>query len=322
VLTCLDGGPHLAFFLDGKMELVMEPPIALEGDRATAEAIVDQVERGAIYFRQQFRGATATRVLLAARADEYEALAAAIERRFGARVSPLFGGVGSPERVLAMGAVVAARSSEALDLFPHPPSLRERMALTLRGPNAIVTGAAAAAILAVGWSSVQFAALSAARADVAALQASVSMALPAVAPMRRIAERRADFANTVDYLRGVHRERATVTRALATIASSAPAGIRFDSVRVARSNSGWNAVVQGQASGATTAEAVRGLDMFYRGIRELPGVSSANLDQFDYPAPKAADSTHRAMDATPVVLEFRVSFALARIDSALEALRR
>lgn len=318
VLACLDSGPHLAFFLDGKLELVMDPPVAVEGDRTTTDAIVDQLERGTIYFRQQFRGATATRVLLAARADEYDDLAAAIERRRGTRVWPLFRSIGSPEGVVAMGAVVNAQTAEPLDLFPHPPSLGKRVSLALRGPNAIVTGAAAAAILAVGWSSMQFATLSRARTDVAALQASVSEALPAVAPMRRIAERRADFVTTIDYLRNVRDERTTVTRALADIASGTSSGIRFDSVRVVRSNSGWSAVVQGAASGGTTTEAVRGLDAFYSAIRDLPGISSSNLDQFDYPAPKATDSTRRAMDATPVVLEFKVSFAMARVDTALE----
>ena len=322
ILVCLDTGPHLAFFLDGRMELVMEPPVASEGERASADAIVDQVERGTIYFRQQFRGATPTRVLLAARADEYHGLAAALERRLGARVSALFGGIGSPEAVVAMGGVVGAQSSRPLDLFPHPPSLRERAAVALRGPNAIVAGVAAATILAIGWSSMQFAALSTARNDVAALETSVRTALPAVARMRQVAEQREDVVTTRNYLREVRDERTTVTRTLADIASSTPVGIQFDSLRAVRSASGWTAIVQGESRAATTAEAVRSLDAFYRTMRGVQGIGSPNIDQFDYRAPTPADSTHEAAGPEPVVLEFRVSFAIARVDTTLEALRR
>ncbi|MEO6877343.1 MAG: hypothetical protein ABI205_02600, partial [Gemmatimonadaceae bacterium] len=120
VLVCLDGGPHLSYFLDGRLELAIDPPIALEGDRLSIPVMLDQVERGSVYFRQQFRGATASRLLLAARHGEYDALAAAIQERMGVPVSPLFAGKASPEAVVAVGAVLEARSPAPLDLYPHP----------------------------------------------------------------------------------------------------------------------------------------------------------------------------------------------------------
>src|ERR1043165_3937534 len=108
--------------------------------------IIDQVERGAVYFRQQFRGASATRILLAARAEEYEQLAADLESRLGARVKPLVGGHASPEAVIAMGAVLESQSAAPLDLYPHPPTVGERVTAALKGPNAVMAAATAAAV--------------------------------------------------------------------------------------------------------------------------------------------------------------------------------
>jgi hypothetical protein len=130
--------------------------------------------------------------------------------------------------------------------------------------------------------------------------------------MRQIAERRADFAKEVAYGRDLSEERAALTRSLVAIAAGAPDGIRFDTLRIARSNAGWTASIAGQATGASTARAVRNLDEFYQAVRRNPGVVSATLDQFDYPTPKAEDSTHKVEE--PLVLQFRVSFDLARTE--------
>jgi hypothetical protein len=87
VVVCLSGGPHLSFFVDGHMALAIEPPIALEGDYSIdPSAIVDQIDRGAIFLRQQYRGAQATELLLAAPAELFDAVASAVEGASGMRV--------------------------------------------------------------------------------------------------------------------------------------------------------------------------------------------------------------------------------------------
>ena len=50
---------------------------------------------------------------------DYESLASTIEARTGMRVAELGRGIGSPESVVAMGAVLAARGTDRLDLFHH-----------------------------------------------------------------------------------------------------------------------------------------------------------------------------------------------------------
>ncbi|MDB4876531.1 MAG: hypothetical protein JWM41_2977 [Gemmatimonadetes bacterium] len=315
VLVVLEGGSHLSFFLDGRLELAIDPPIALEGERPSVASILDQVERGAVYFRQQFRGAAASRLLLAARDSEYDALAAALEQRLGVQVKRLFSGANTPEAVVGMGAVLEARNNGPLDLYPHPPTLASRLATLVRGPNAFATAAAAVALIAGLWCASQYLALAALRGDAARLSASIRSEIPAIEPMRQIAERRGNFAKQVDFLHAARDERATLATSLGAIAQEAPPGIGFDSLQVARSAAGWIAALEGQAIGATAAQAARTLDSFFRSVRARQGVASPSLDHFDYPAPPASnDSTPKPTG--PVVIQFRLSFSMARTAGA------
>lgn len=310
-LVCLEGGPHLAFFLEGRLELAIEPPIALEGERAPVPVIVDQVERGAVYFRQQFRGAVATRMLLAARPSEYQDLSAALESGLGVRVTPLFAGAASPEAVVAMGAVLEAQHAVPLDIFPHPPTLSSRVSAALRGPNAAVGTAVAAAAIAGIWAAAQFTELSSTKRQADDLRTSVRNGIPAVEPIRQIVERRADYAKQVSFIRDVFGERSSLSTSLSTIAQEVPPSVRFDSLRVSRAPAGWSAAIGGEATGATAAQAVRALDAFYQAVRNRAGVTSPTLDQFEYPGTGTlADS---ARTGAPVVIQFHLSFGLARV---------
>jgi Tfp pilus assembly PilM family ATPase len=310
VLVCLEGGPHLAFFFDGRLELAIDPPIALEGERAPISVILDQVERGAVYFRQQFRGATATRMLLAAPADEFASLAAALEERLHVRVSPLFSSDVSPDAVIAMGAVLEARRQSPLDLYPHPPTFAERVRESLRGPNGVIAAIGAAAVIAGIWAGMQFLSLSSTRGENERLRSSIRGSVAAVEPLRKVVERRADYAHSVSFIAGTNAERRALATALRGISDAAPAGVRFDTLHVARAQDGWTALIAGEAVGSTAAQAAGGLDVFYQSIRRYAGVTTATLDEFEYPAPSGADSAKKAVG--PVVINFKLSFAIAR----------
>jgi hypothetical protein len=309
VLVCLQSGPHLAFFLDGRLELAIDPPIALEGDRPTVAMILDQVERGAVYFRQQFRGAEATRVLLAARADEYAEIASAIESRITARVKPLFKGSESPEAVVAIGAALEGRHKSPLDLYPHPLTPRQRVLAHVRGPERYVTAAVAAAAIAFVWSAMQVVPLLSANRETARLRESMTAAAPAIAPMRQVAQRRADLVAQANFARDAIEARGALTRTLSAIAANAPDGISFDTVHVERAGDGWSAVIEGRASGSTTTQAVFSLDALLKDIRALHTVTGAALDDFDYPQPDD-DSLPRAGE--PVTIAFHLSFTARR----------
>ncbi len=311
VLACLEGGLHLAFFIDGRLEFAIDPSIAIEGERAPIPMILDQVERAAVYFRQQFRGATATRMLLAAPSVDYDALSAALEQRLSIPVEPLFPGSNNPAVVLAMGAALEARSAAPLDLYPHPPTVAERARLALRGPNAIVAGAAAAAAIAGIWMATQLVSLGSARAERDSLRAELRSSAPVVEPMRRIAAVRADLAHRLQLVSASRDERAELAATLQAIARETPDGVRFDSLRVARAADGWSVAISGDATGATAAQAVRALDTFYQRMRGRSGVSAIALDRFEYSGPSSADSTLRT--DRPVVAEFLVTLSLAHL---------
>lgn len=314
VLVCLEGGPHLAFFIDGRLELAIDPPIALEGERAPIAVILDQVERGAVYFRQQFRGATATRMLLAAPPDEFASLAAALEERLHVHVSPLFSNDVSPDAAIAMGAVLEARQKSPLDFYPHPPTFAERLRASLRGPNGAVAAVGAAAVIAGIWAGAQFLSLSSTRAENERLRASIRSSLATVEPLRHVAERRADYAHSVSFIDATASERRALTTTLHGIADAAPTGVRFDTLRVARAQNGWAAEIAGEVVGATAAQAAAGLDVFYQSIRRRAGITTATLDEFEYPAPSGADSAKKA--AGPVVIDFKLSFTIARAEGS------
>jgi hypothetical protein len=310
VLACLEGGLHLAFFIDGRLEFAIDPSVATEGERAPIPMILDQVERGAVYFRQQFRGATATRMLLAAPSVDYDPLAAALEERLSIPVEPLFSGASNPAVVMAMGAALEARSETPLDLYPHPPTFADRTRAVLRGPKAIVAGAAAAAAIAAVWSGAQFVSLSSLGTERDSLRTAIRSGVPAVEPMRRIAESRADFASRIGVVSATRDERAALSATLQAIAEQTPDGIRFDSLHVVRAADGWSVAIGGNATGPTAAQAVRALDAFYQHMRARSGVSAIALDRFEYSGPSSADSIARVNG--PVVAEFHVSFSLAR----------
>lgn len=234
ILICLHNGPHVAFFVDGRLELAIEPPPALAGDGPLQPAVVvDQLERGATFLRQHARGTVATRLLLVAPSGEHEALESAIEARTGMRVIPLGQSIGSPEAVVAMGAVLAARSIDRLDLSRRvdaaasiPTARRGR----LNRPVALLTVAAAVAAV---WCGAQLLTMVNAQRDVEHLQAQVLAGDSALAKTRSGSAR--GLASAVRQAAAVaDADRSVAFGLLAGIATTDVAGTQLDSVSVMR----------------------------------------------------------------------------------------
>jgi hypothetical protein len=308
VLVCLAGGPQLAFFLNGRLELTMDPPIALEGEQLSSPAmVIAQFERGAVYFRQQFRGAEATQLLLSAPAALQESLGPALHERFGIRVRALMPQIASPEAIIAIGAVLEAASDHPVDLYPHAPTAADRLRVAVRGPNAIVAGLGAAAAAALLWTLVSAGQLVVTSRHVSALEREVRRESAEVDPLRNEARARAGAAQTRAILRSVGDEGHRLSAQLAALAQAAPASLAFDSLRVERKQAGWTGVVAGRVTASSSTDGVRAVNTFYHSLQTQPGISSPVLDQFDYPASKEKDST--VADGA-VVIQFRVSFGM------------
>ena len=307
VLVCLASGAHVGFFVSGRLELSLEPPSALAGALALdPDTILEQVERGNVYLRQQFRGAEARRLLLAAPASMQESLASQLEERFGFRVQPLMPRIASPEATVAMGAVLEAESEHPLDIYPHPATLLERARTALRGTQGMATAAATAALVAGLWAALQITSVHNAERDVQSLRNQINTSLPALAPIRRVVERRAAYSERLDIAERVRGERAMLAGQLASLASITPAAIHFDSLTVTRTQNGWTVSVAGEAASSSAAESVHALNQFYEALRGGAGVTAPSLDRFDYPARTVADSSaHHDGD---VKIQFRVSY--------------
>jgi hypothetical protein len=268
MVVCLAGGPHLAFFVAGRLELALEPPIALEGVGAVDPAsIVEQFERGVLFLRQQARGATPTRVLLAALPSDFDAIAGALASRFGVRVDPLARSLGSPEEAIAMGAVLESETPTPLDLIDHPPHLGARIRSAVRGPWRFAVPAAGIAAVALVWGGIQFGGLFAKRREIEDLRGQVQQGLPALEQIREAVQERALIAQLRETTGMSHGERRRLAAILARLASAAPGTVHFDSLSIVRMSDGWRGSVQGTASATTGAEAVRGITGFIRSVQ-------------------------------------------------------
>jgi hypothetical protein len=311
VLVCLASGPYLAFFLHGHPEIVMDPPIDLEGEQAVdLDMLRDQVERGAVYFRQRFGGAEAERLLVAPPAGDDGQLAALLHEAMGIPVEPLMGDSG-PEAVVAMGAVFASRAPGSVDLFPRAPTAAQRLRILSRSYGAITLALGAAAILAALWLGVQLISLERGLSARNALQKSMNAAIAGAAPVRSMAQERATHEEQVSSLRAIYGGRARLAGTLASVARIATGGVRFDSVLVDQGKKGWSVSITGAVLGEPGSYAVRTLNEFYAALSALPAVSVPDLERFDYARPLANGAP--ASDGPSVALTFVVSF---QIDNA------
>jgi hypothetical protein len=307
MLVCLANGPHVAFFVNGRMEMAIDPPLALEGEAPLDSAvIVDQLERGAIFLRQQSRGTVATRLLLAAPAEDYEALSSTIEARTGMRVAPLGRAIGSPEMVVALGAVLAARATDRLDLFPRAPTFDARVRGAVTGPSAVTTIVLTAAAVAAFWAVMQFAVFLRTKQDVVRAQAQVAKALPSIERMRQSAEGRRRIAGIRSILAFSQEERRRIGDLLVSLAESAPAGAQLDSFTVERIGQGWKTTVFGRAAGTSGSAAVNAATGMYHRLQQR-SLKLKNLDfqVSSYLPRQAADS---ARGPNPDQLLFTVTF--------------
>ncbi|HET9426197.1 MAG TPA: hypothetical protein VFO55_12590 [Gemmatimonadaceae bacterium] len=304
VLICLHNGPHVAFFVSGQLELVIEPPLALEGEAPLDSAvIVDQLERGAIFLRQQARGTVATRLLLAAPAADYEALASTIEARTGMHVAPLGQGIGAPESVVAMGGVLAAQATDSLDLYPRAPAFEKRLKDAMSGPGLVATTLLTAAAVAAFWAGLEVLSLRKTRVEVERLQAQVERALPTVSGLRQTAQGRERIAGLRAALQASTDDRAAISGILSSVAGATSYGARLDSISILRVEEGLQTRLSGQASGTSGPAATSAATGFYGHFRRRSDLAKLDFQSVFIPR-GPADKSALARDD----LRFTISF--------------
>ena len=304
VLICLQNGPHVAFFVNSQLELAIEPPLALEGEAPLdTTVIIDQLERGAIFLRQQARGTVATRLLLSAPAGDYESLASTIEARTGMRVAELGRGIGSPESVVAMGAVLASRAVDRLDLFPRPPAFDEQLKSAMTGSGLMTSTLLAAAGVAAFWAGMQVLTVSRERANLERVQAQVEQAVPVVANARQSAQGRERIASIRATLRDASLEKTAIADLMSHVSAASQIGTQLDSLRVTRSPEGLRTILYCHATGATGPAAMGAATAFYRHFQRADGLKELEFGSAYAPREGAASVAAGAEE-----LRFTVSF--------------
>lgn len=305
VLVCLQNGPHVAFFVNGQLELAIEPPLPLEGEAPLGTAmIIDQLERGAIFLRQQARGAVATRLLLSAPAADMESLASTIEARTGMRVAPLGEGIGNPESVVAMGAVLAARADDRLDFYPRPPAFDEQLKRAMSGPGLITSTLLAAAAVAAFWAGMQVLTVRRERADLERVQAQVDRALPMIDNARQSATGRERIAAIRTALRDANVGKSKLAELMGHVGTAPQSGAQLDSLRIERVAEGLQARMFGHSTAATGPAAMSAATSLYRHFGAVGGL--ANLGFESAYTPRGAGATTPAPAGEE--LKFTISF--------------
>lgn len=307
VLICLTSGPYLAFFLHARPEIIIDPPGNLDQELAgDPEFLRDQVERGAVYFRQRFGGAEPTRLLLAPAERDHGALAELLEESLGVPVERMMGDA-TPEAIVAMGAVFAGRSPGAIDLFERPPGASHHIRQFAASVGLATAALGSLAAIAALWMLLQVGAFRVAVHQRNSAQASVDRALARDAPVRAMAQERASHEDAATALRALYGERARLAGALAGVAASTGGRLRFDSLRVDQTKTGWSTTIHGSVMGTPGSDAVRALNDFVAAVRRQPAVSGADLERFDYSRPAPGDTAHVS---TPTALTFVIDFSI------------
>lgn len=308
LLMFVDGGPVIGFFQDGLLRYLAEPK-ALDQGMVDADALVAQLERGAIFLRQQFRGAVLTRLLVASETRAQLEAVDKVQQQLGLRVEPFVPVGGSPAALLAFGAALD-EAAGGLTLFEPSEARQPR---TFGAVEAVTLGAWAAALLAVAWAAWSAIAMQRLEGEIARTRTEAAERLATLAPAVQTAERRQAVSDANGAIGAVYAEHAAMRQAIVALASAAPAGISLDSVAAVRDSADptrWRFVASGFSRGLSGAQVVRALDEFYR---RIPGAASRGvtlvdrqLDQLVYDA--QTDSAR----LNELTLRFRITFGATR----------
>lgn len=266
----LPGGPVIVFFYEGQLRLVVEPPFSEESDLPSqVQAIVEHLERGNLYLRQQFRGVELSRLLLAVDAAGETDLIEALRLRLGYPVEKFPGLSSAPEGLVAMGAVLDGEAQKGLNLSPYaeaPEAVQERR----RQQHVLLVGATVMAV-AVIWAVLAVASDLKWSRQVESEKRVAESRMATLAPIRVIAALRQKHAESVSYLEMLATGQQHTQSVLRAIARAAPPGVQLNSVSLDRSGSEWSISLAGNAYGETPADVLLGIDRLFHSLpRELP----------------------------------------------------
>lgn len=312
LLLMLPSTPLLGLFHEGALRLFSEPFGPQGRAEDDLEAVLAKAERGALFVRQQFRGASVDRFIVAAEPAEAPRLASELERRLRARVEAFEPWGDSPGAVVALGAALDVGSEGSLDLLPA--SLGPRTPVE-RWTRALAVASAAVLVAGAGWwawSGVR--AAERAEASVAAVDARLAAYDEALAAVRPVVEARREHAGRALLLESLVGSHDALPGALWPL-DAGPSGVRIRSFELRRVESGWEGTATGLAVGATSAEVAGSVDSLHAALaRALPG-GSTELTRLAY-VDAPADGGGLAEPNSPIAISFEISFIVSAVEEA------
>lgn len=292
LLAALPDGPYLGFSVAGAVRLVVEPPVPAGDPLPDATALAEEAELGAVFVRQQFRGAQISRAVIAASPESYADLEAALGARLGVVVSRLPVGELGAEEFAAFGALLDADAARPISLGGGTERRAESVAPGLRLAATVTVALAALAGVLAGVEGYR------ARSTAQALQVArrqIDQESFGFAPVRETAERRKLVRDAVSIIQLAAREREAIQRGLASVASAVPSGVHLDSIVFERGVDRWQALIGGTVVGRTSGQAVETLNDFYRELPRRSPVDSLALKELSYADTAGGASVHFQM---------------------------
>lgn len=292
------GRPFTAFTVDGDLALQLEPPHAPPDVLAALPLLAtEQVERGLLFVRQQFRGTAPTRLIVSGSADECEAL----REMSGGTVSGLRVAAhpaDPPEAAILVGAALEAERRDALSFVARPERLAARLRTAIGVSTLSLLAPFAAALLLIVTSLVLAAAVEGAQHEQATLRQHIEERAATLGALRAVALRRARVDGERTILAQARAEHRALASLLARIAFAAPPAVQIDSLTVRVGPEGAAGVVAAHAISVSGAGAIAAIETLDAGIRDLaPGTTATIGDLWWGPAAGATDSTRTAVEA-------------------------
>ena len=296
----LPDGAFLGFSLNAGLRLIVEPPLAQDGNHDAA-AIAEEVELGVMFVRQQFRGAQIERVALVGSKDSVAAAEFSLSERLHVPVSRLGVDDLSTASFAALGAILDAQSPNPLSLGG---STRRSVAA---GPLSTLQSISIAAVLLLAllgaWTITEAVRANRAANALQVARRQIERNEFGLAPLKSTADQRRRTRDAMQAMRIAANDRMELQESLAGIAAVMGGRAQIDSVRLDRGAGRWRALVAGTVGGATNAGAVQALNDLYRELPARIFADSMHLDQLAY-----TDSS--AIEGASSVVHFRMSFGI------------
>ena len=269
-------GAFIGLFLGGALRLVVEPPLG-DDEQVEAAAVAEEVELGAMFVRQQFRGAQLDRVIIAAPGETLIGAETTIADRLGYPATRLKVQSLSAGALAALGGVLDSRAPAPLSLAGTPMR---------RSPAGMLAPASYAAVV-LAFVVGSIAVIEALRtrnahSELQEARQKIEREVFGLSGIRETAGQRRLIRDAVTAMRFSERDRREIQNGLSTLGGIALPPMRLDSVHMDRGSNGWVTAISGQVSAESNARSVELLHEFYRDLPRRLGVVELSLAQLSY----------------------------------------